>query len=321
MDENKISQWRVSTASACLLFQHRASHMVHSRFQPKEWEKLELMHDVLQSLSISKKLGKTWLILQSSMIFSTAIKSGLDNICKWYHKINETDVYFICLALNPNYKVAYVKGKWEPRDFDEGMKCLQKVFNKCYHHTSLPDTELIVVAPSSLAHQGSYGHSWMRNAVKSRVASDTTNRRPCQELDNYLAAPLEDVKNIVAWWGGSAVASERVFLSSGITRTMHRNCLLPSTFEALQLLKSGYRQGHISATAQAEFATAHEYYVVDMVYVWTFEHVHKGLVQHSPSLPEPDLRSSSMFDKTPLRTGLDQTAAALGALLSNRTLS
>lgn len=40
---------------------------------------------------------------------------------------------------------------------------------------------------------------------------------------------------------GSAVASERVFSSDGITGTTRRNSLLPTTFEALQLLKSAYR--------------------------------------------------------------------------------
>ncbi|KIK32327.1 hypothetical protein CY34DRAFT_31057, partial [Suillus luteus UH-Slu-Lm8-n1] len=39
---------------------------------------------------------------------------------------------------------------------------------------------------------------------------------------------------------GSAVTSERAFSSGGITGTTRRNRLLPTTFEALQLLKSGY---------------------------------------------------------------------------------
>jgi len=55
---------------------------------------------------------------------------------------------------------------------------------------------------------------------------------------------------------GSAVASERSFSSGGITGTARRNCLLPKTFEALQLLKSAYCQGHVSATTQAEFTAA-----------------------------------------------------------------
>ncbi|KIK36412.1 hypothetical protein CY34DRAFT_50618, partial [Suillus luteus UH-Slu-Lm8-n1] len=40
---------------------------------------------------------------------------------------------------------------------------------------------------------------------------------------------------------GSAVASERAFSSGGITGTAHRGSLQPTTFEALQLLKSAYR--------------------------------------------------------------------------------
>jgi hypothetical protein len=108
------------------------------------------------------------------------------------------------VALDPNYKVAYAKGKWEPHDFDEGMRSLRKVFDKYYHHNSSPAAaEPSIAAPASLARHGSYGHSWMRDAVKTRVTNDTANRRPRQELDDYLAAPLEDVENIVAWWGVS----------------------------------------------------------------------------------------------------------------------
>jgi hypothetical protein len=39
---------------------------------------------------------------------------------------------------------------------------------------------------------------------------------------------------------------------------VHRSCFKPTTFEALQLLKSAYHQGHISTTAQAEFATPYD---------------------------------------------------------------
>jgi hypothetical protein len=50
---------------------------------------------------------------------------------------------------------------------------------------------------------------------------------------------------------GSAVPSERAFSSSGIRATARRNALLPETFGALQVLKSGYRQGrHDSGRAR-----------------------------------------------------------------------
>lgn len=44
---------------------------------------------------------------------------------------------------------------------------------------------------------GSYGHSWMRDAV---------GRSSRQELQDYLTSPLKDVDDVVAWWGVSISA-------------------------------------------------------------------------------------------------------------------
>jgi len=51
---------------------------------------------------------------------------------------------------------------------------------------------------------------------------------------------------------GSAVPSERTFSSSSLTATACHNHLLSETFGQLQLLKSAYRKGHISAANEAE---------------------------------------------------------------------
>ena len=51
---------------------------------------------------------------------------------------------------------------------------------------------------------------------------------------------------------GSTVPSERAFSSGGLTATTRRNRLSGDIFEALQILKSGYRNGHIRASEQAE---------------------------------------------------------------------
>ena len=45
----------------------------------------------------------------------------------------------------------------------------------------------------------------MRDTIKSRLATDAASRAPHQELIDYLAAPLEDVNDIVAWWGVSII--------------------------------------------------------------------------------------------------------------------
>ncbi|KAG2099593.1 uncharacterized protein F5147DRAFT_582643, partial [Suillus discolor] len=50
---------------------------------------------------------------------------------------------------------------------------------------------------------------------------------------------------------GSSTPSERAFSSGGITDHSRRNRLTPDVFEALQLLKSTYQNGHVQAAADA----------------------------------------------------------------------
>jgi hypothetical protein len=50
---------------------------------------------------------------------------------------------------------------------------------------------------------------------------------------------------------GSAVPSERVFSGGSITATRRRNRLTTQIFAALQRLKDAYRDGRLSAAAEA----------------------------------------------------------------------
>ena len=50
---------------------------------------------------------------------------------------------------------------------------------------------------------------------------------------------------------GSATPSEQAFSGGGITGTSNRNRLSVTSFEALQLLKSAYRNKHIAAADDA----------------------------------------------------------------------
>jgi hypothetical protein len=51
---------------------------------------------------------------------------------------------------------------------------------------------------------------------------------------------------------GSSVPSEQVFSSGSLTGTSLCNQLKPSTFKALQILKSAYKNKHISATQESK---------------------------------------------------------------------
>ncbi|KAF8811330.1 hypothetical protein BYT27DRAFT_7012964, partial [Phlegmacium glaucopus] len=51
---------------------------------------------------------------------------------------------------------------------------------------------------------------------------------------------------------GSGTPSEHAFSSGGLTGAKRRNRLNADVFESLQLLKSVYRNGHISAASDAE---------------------------------------------------------------------
>lgn len=51
---------------------------------------------------------------------------------------------------------------------------------------------------------------------------------------------------------GSATPSERAFSSRGITDTPHQSSLSTEMFEALQILKSTYWNGHAAAADEAD---------------------------------------------------------------------
>ena len=132
-----------------------------------------------------------------------------------------------------------------------------------------------------------YGCSYLLEAVQS-FEKEKKAGNPRDELTNYLEAGVEVVSDIISWWGvstsrntlkishivpqhqtdskyptlkriardflaiqGSSTPSERAFSSGGITGSNRRSSLTTEMFQALQILKSAYRNGHISAATQA----------------------------------------------------------------------
>jgi hypothetical protein len=117
-----------------------------------------------------------------------------------------------------------------------------------------------------------YSAAWMQSAVASRVAKEAQETDPHRELRAYLTSPLEPFPSlldaaVIKWWKdhsivyptlarmardflaipGSSTASERQFSSVRHIGTDFRNSLSPTMFEAVQMLKGGYKAGVVSA--------------------------------------------------------------------------
>ncbi|KAG1823726.1 ribonuclease H-like domain-containing protein, partial [Suillus subaureus] len=201
-------------------------------------------------------------------LIADTIQSGLKNVEKYYEKTSNSDVYFICLVLDPNFKLAYVETCWTDEKVVSRRACFEAVFDRYHKAPPLPcTTEQAGVPPKVPVLQAvQYGQSWMHDAVMAHQATEHCMHDPCHELTLYLSLPLEETDDVVAWWGlhslqyptlthiahnylliqGSAVPSERAFSSGRITSTLCHNALASSTFSALQLMKATYHNGHLS---------------------------------------------------------------------------
>ncbi|KAG2056758.1 hypothetical protein BDR06DRAFT_969779 [Suillus hirtellus] len=200
-----------------------------------------------------------WQTMANSIEYSPitdAIQKGLKNMGKYYKKTNDSDIYFICLVLDPNYKLAYVESHWSAEKVMSGRVGLQALFNKYYEAPPMSCT-MDAAVPTKVLQGVRYGQSWMRDAVTAHQAADNHMHDLLQELSSYLTSPLEETDNIVAWWGicfsfYTHFSIPHYLAFGGITSTLCRNALAPATFSALQLLKAGYRNGHVSAATEAE---------------------------------------------------------------------
>ncbi|KAG2338647.1 hypothetical protein BDR05DRAFT_951815 [Suillus weaverae] len=208
-----------------------------------------------QTIPTLECLADTWQTMANSTEYlpvADAIQKGLRNVGKYYEKTNNSDIDFICLVLDPNYKLVYVESHWSVAKVTSGRVCLQALFNKYYKVPPMSHTMEHAAVPTKVLQGVWYSKSWMHNAVTARQAADNHTHDPLQELSSYLTSLLEETDNIVAWWGGSAVPSECAFSNRGITSTLHHNALAPATFSTLQLLKASYHNGHVSAATEAE---------------------------------------------------------------------
>ncbi|KAI0797422.1 hypothetical protein BC629DRAFT_1286108, partial [Irpex lacteus] len=73
------------------------------RITNQEWDLLSVLKEVLE----------------------VRIQAGLAKLSKWYKAIEATDLYFICIALNPAVKTYYTAKKWDSARHKKGMKAFE----------------------------------------------------------------------------------------------------------------------------------------------------------------------------------------------------
>jgi hypothetical protein len=120
-----------------------------------EWRLLELIRDGLrepalctQSFSLSTRptVYRAFPVLESmqqkweSMVkkpkyaqIVPALKAGLENLCKWYRILDDSNIYFICLVLDPRVKMAYFETHWEAEYLEAGKDSLEKTVSHYFH--------------------------------------------------------------------------------------------------------------------------------------------------------------------------------------------
>jgi hypothetical protein len=93
---------------------------------------------------------------------------------------------------------------------------------------------------------------------------------------------------------GSSVPSEHVFSAAGLDKTLLCNCMKANLFEALQILKSAYKDGLLSAMEEAErfaqqlrdmdaeLAANSAIYTSLNVFFWPSAHAQDTLVCYPP---------------------------------------
>ncbi|KAJ7123028.1 hypothetical protein C8R44DRAFT_876216 [Mycena epipterygia] len=166
--------------------------------------------------------------------------------------------------------------------------------------------------------------SYLLDAVNSLQQDDWAKTDLRDELKGYLSVPVEKTDNVLFWWGHCVIhptlrlwhatiypSRDRrppAFFSRSLTGTKLRNKLTPEVFEALQLLKSAYRNGRISAakdaakhmdTLIAELDEEHYGFppdVVDMMELDGDEYIIDHCVMVPPSLLFASYRAEISFD-------------------------
>ncbi|KAF8812739.1 hypothetical protein BYT27DRAFT_7207572 [Phlegmacium glaucopus] len=228
---------------------HGAQASFSSETQSVAWKTIPIL-ELLQTL---------WEIMYDTPKFlpvADALKCGLEKLCKWYKTIDESDTYFICLALHPSIKLEYCMDKWDKSYYDAGYSALEHVFDTYYKPPKKPKTSTSTLEVKSQGANSSfngYGSNWILSSLKRSTSENDVGQDPRKELLDYINSPLEpgDGLNPVKWWGGSSVASERAFSAAGLVGTLQCTHIDPTAFGRVQILRDAYRTKSLNVSDDA----------------------------------------------------------------------
>ncbi|KAG2346979.1 hypothetical protein BDR05DRAFT_945396 [Suillus weaverae] len=213
---------------------------------------------IWQTIPVLEFLQKSWENMAALPRFSQVrdtILKGLNNVAKWYDKTKATNAYFICLALDPNVKlpILSISGIQNP------SKSVSKILNECL--TTPVDADIKQAPPG----QAQYGCSWVLAAVQAHVSGlRKTRDEHISDVDCATTAQPENRHPTLSCLGqgmhthlitpslGLLLNLLHMYLQSPLEQTGDVNRLNKDVFENLQLLKSTYRNGHISAASDAK---------------------------------------------------------------------
>lgn len=109
-------------ATACQTFSHATRPTVYRAFPV-----IEFMQQKWEVMAKTSKYAQV----------APALEAGLHNLNKWYKVLDESDMYFICLVLDPRVKMAYFKTHWEKKYLDVGIDRLHKAVRLFSYNTIL----------------------------------------------------------------------------------------------------------------------------------------------------------------------------------------
>ena len=85
---------------------------------------------LLHALSVLEFMQEKWETMAKLPKYApvtNGLDRGLNNLRKWYKNMDDTDIYFISLILDPGIRMEYFKVHWDDEYLERGMDILNKV--------------------------------------------------------------------------------------------------------------------------------------------------------------------------------------------------